>query len=253
MVKRRATPSLSEHQLCGSTSLAVTRWSMALVAPTDRPALKRSHQPRDTCCDRHVYCLLGGLYSACRRGLDLVQVEVHVITTPVPRLDRDPDRRLLETAKRLWLRLLVRTPWCDLTASTRTTPVKWPSCRRIVGRYSGGLTVCPAGASHSKERGGESRGWPGIGPPAISMPSAIQTSISGEPGDTLVLSSEHRAAPASAPVDPEPVATDVERTYLAVIAEASGMQTESSGVGGARDGGVLGAGVALTRAKLRDL
>ncbi len=46
----------------------------------------------------------------------------------------------------------------------------------------------------------------------------------------LVLSSEHRAAPASASVHPELVATDVERTYLAVIAESSGTQTESNAV-----------------------
>ena len=43
------------------------------------------------------------------RGLDLAQVEIHVITAPVLRLDRGQDRtRLLETAKRLRPRLLRR-------------------------------------------------------------------------------------------------------------------------------------------------
>jgi RecA-family ATPase len=51
------------------------------------------------------------LYSARHRGLDLTQVEVHVITAPVPRLEHDPDgARLMETAKRLRLRLLVLGP-----------------------------------------------------------------------------------------------------------------------------------------------
>jgi hypothetical protein len=65
----------------------------------------------------------------------------------------------------------------------------------------------------------------------------------------LVLSSEHRAAPASAPVYLELVATDAEMTHLEVIAEP-------------RDGkrrsleeqvlDVLPQGAALTRAKLRE-
>jgi RecA-family ATPase len=67
--------------------------------------------PRGTCCENHVYCLLVGLYSARHRGLDLAQVEVHVITAPILRLDRDPDRtRLLETARRLRPRLLLLDP-----------------------------------------------------------------------------------------------------------------------------------------------
>ena len=48
---------------------------------------------------------------ARHRGLDLAAVEVHVITAPVLRLDRDPDRtRLLETTKRLRPRLLLLDP-----------------------------------------------------------------------------------------------------------------------------------------------
>jgi AAA domain len=45
---------------------------------------------------------------ARHRGPDLAGVEVHVITAPILRLDRDRDRtRLLETAKRLRPRLLL--------------------------------------------------------------------------------------------------------------------------------------------------
>ena len=48
---------------------------------------------------------------ARHRGLDLAGVAIHVITAPVLRLDRGPDRaRLLETTKRLRPRLLILDP-----------------------------------------------------------------------------------------------------------------------------------------------
>ena len=48
---------------------------------------------------------------ARHRGLDLAGVEIDVITAPVLRLDRDPDRmRLLETTRRLRPRLLLLDP-----------------------------------------------------------------------------------------------------------------------------------------------
>ena len=48
---------------------------------------------------------------ARHRGLDFADVDMHVITAPVLRLDRDPHRtRLLETAKRLRPRLLLLDP-----------------------------------------------------------------------------------------------------------------------------------------------
>ena len=48
---------------------------------------------------------------ARHRGLDFARVEVYVITAPVLRLDRDPDRtRLWETTRRLGPRLLILDP-----------------------------------------------------------------------------------------------------------------------------------------------
>src|SRR5580693_10590255 len=48
---------------------------------------------------------------ARHRGLDVANVAIHVITAPVLRLDRGPDRaRLLETIKRLRPRLLILDP-----------------------------------------------------------------------------------------------------------------------------------------------
>jgi hypothetical protein len=73
----------------------------------------------------------------------------------------------------------------------------------------------------------------------------------------LVLSSEHRAAPASAPVSLELVATDAQTTHLEVIVEFRDGSTKLT-VDGRRRGleeqvlAVLPAGAVLTRAKLRD-
>jgi hypothetical protein len=49
---------------------------------------------------------------AQHRGLDLRTVEMHVITAPTLRLDREPHRgQLFETARRLRPRLLLLDPW----------------------------------------------------------------------------------------------------------------------------------------------
>jgi hypothetical protein len=65
----------------------------------------------------------------------------------------------------------------------------------------------------------------------------------------LLLSSEHRAAPASAPVYLELVATDVETTHLEVIAELQDGKRRSLEE---QVLDLLAQGAALTRAKLRD-
>jgi RecA-family ATPase len=54
---------------------------------------------------------------ARHRGLELAEVEIHVITAPTLRLDRDPHRRqLFETAKRLRPRLVLLDPLVRLHA-----------------------------------------------------------------------------------------------------------------------------------------
>ena len=68
-------------------------------------------------------------------------------------------------------------------------------------------------------------------------------------GDRLVLSSEHRAAAASPPVQLELVATDAEMTHLEVIAE---LHDEHRRNLQQQVLGLLGTERVLTRAKLRD-
>jgi hypothetical protein len=69
--------------------------------------------------------------------------------------------------------------------------------------------------------------------------------------DHLVLSSEHRAAPASAPVHLELVTTNAETTHLEVVAELEdGKPMQPSLEQRVLD--LLSQGAVLTRAKLRD-
>jgi hypothetical protein len=67
----------------------------------------------------------------------------------------------------------------------------------------------------------------------------------------MVLSSEHRAAPASAPVHLELVATDAKTTHLEVIAELQDGNGKRRSLE-ERVLSLLAQGVVLTRAKLRD-
>ena len=91
---------------------------------------------------------------ARHRGLDLAGVEIDVITAPVLRLDRDPDRmRLLETTRRLRPRLLLLDPAGETSRHRRE------QCQRS-GRVVGVLPFAAAavrrfrvaGASHAQER-----------------------------------------------------------------------------------------------------
>ncbi len=137
---------------------------------------------------------------ARHRGLDFAAVEIYVITAPVLRLDRDPDRtRLWETTRRLRPRLLVLDPLVRL--------------------------------------------------------HGIDENHAGEVAELLayfrklMLSSEHRAAPASPPVSLELVATDAATTHLEVIAELQDGKRRSLEE---QVLDLLAPGTVLTRAKLRD-
>jgi hypothetical protein len=75
--------------------------------------------------------------------------------------------------------------------------------------------------------------------------------------ERLALSSEHRAAPASAPVSLKLIATNAETTHLEVVAELEDGSTKLAvdGERGSLEEHVLDhlpQGVAVTRAKLRD-
>jgi hypothetical protein len=153
---------------------------------------------------------------ARHRGLELQQVEIHVITAPTLRLDRQPHRRqLLQTAQRL-------------AAPAAAVGSAGPPARhrRKQRRRSGrtvGLLPQPAaatgpvgdpGASHAEERRGGVAAGQGLRGSSDLHAFGDSNLYLKRTKDRLLLSSEHRAAPASPPVYLELVATDAQTTHL---------------------------------------
>jgi RecA-family ATPase len=185
------------------------------------------------------------------RGLDLAAVEIHVITVPVLRLDRDRDRaRLWETAKRLRPRLLLLDPLVRLHGVDENNAGEVAELLAYFRSLQRQLDLSVLLVHHTRKNaaGGAAagQGLRGSGDIHAFGDSNLYLRRTRE---HLVLSSEHRAASASAPVYLELVATNAEMTHLEVIGEFEA---------GKRRGleesvlDLLAGGVVLTRAKLRD-
>jgi hypothetical protein len=188
---------------------------------------------------------------ARHRGLDLAQVEVHVITVPVLRLDRHPDRmRLRETIKRLRPRLLLLDPLVRLHGIDENNAGEVAELLAYFRSLQRQLDLAVLLVHHTRKNaaGGVTAGQGLRGSSDIHAfgDSNLYLRRSRE---HLVLSSEHRAAPASAPVYLELVATDAEAIHLEVIAELQDGKQRSLED---RVLDLLGQGATLTRAKLRD-
>jgi AAA domain len=201
------------------------------------------------------------------RGLDLAQVEIHVITSPVLRLDRDPDRtRLLETTRRLRPRLLLLDPLVRLHGIDENNAGEVAGLLAYFRSLQRQLDLSVLLVHHTRKNaaGGVAagQGLRGSGDIHAFGDSNLYLRRTRE---HLVLSSEHRAAPASAPVYLDLVATNAETTHLEVIAdfgELSRAELEDGStrltVNGKRRGledrvlGLLAHGAVLTRGKLRD-
>jgi AAA domain len=196
---------------------------------------------------------------AQHRGLDLGPVEIHVITAPVLRLDRDRDRtRLWETTKRLRPRLrlldpLVRLHGIDENHAGEVAELL--AYFRSLQRHFD-LSVLLVHHTRKNAAGGVAAGQGLRGSSDIHAFGDSNLYLR-RTREHLVLSSEHRAAPASASVYLELVATDAQTTHLEVISEVRDGSARLT-----RDGkqhslqervlDLLGQGVTMTRAKLRD-
>ena len=117
---------------------------------------------------------------ARHRGLDLAGVEVHVITAPTLRLDRDPHRgRLLETAKRLRPRLLLLDPLVRLHGIDENNAGEVAGLLAYFRSLQRQLDLSVVLVHHTRRTpGGE---WPparGCAAPATCTPSATPTSTS---------------------------------------------------------------------------
>jgi hypothetical protein len=188
---------------------------------------------------------------ARHRGLDLTRVEVHVITTPVLRLDRDPDRtRLLQTAARIQPRLLLLDPLVRLHGIDENNAGEVAALLAYFRSLQRELDLSVLLVHHTRKNAGAGAAA-GLGLRGSSDIHAFGDSnlYLRRSKEHLVLSTEHRAAPASPPVHLALVAGDAATTHLEVVAPPQddrqrGLQEQALDL--------LAGGVVLTRAKLRD-
>jgi RecA-family ATPase len=188
---------------------------------------------------------------ARHRGLEVADVEIQVITAPVLRLDRDPDRtRLLETTKRFRPRLLLLDPLVRLHGIDENHAGEVAELLAYFRSLQRQLAVSVLLVHHTRKNaaGGVTagQGLRGSGDIHAFGDSNLYLRRTKE---HLVLSSEHRAAPATPPVHLELVATDAETTHLEVIAEFQDGKRRSLEQ---QVLDLLAEGAVFTRAKLRD-
>jgi hypothetical protein len=188
---------------------------------------------------------------ARHRGLDFARVEIDVITAPVLRLDRETDRtRLLETTRRLRPRLLILDPLVRLHGIDENHAGEVAELLAYFRSLQRQFDVSVLLVHHTRKNaaGGVAAG--------VGLRGSGDIHAFGDSNlylrrtrEHLVLSSEHRAAPASPPVYLELVATSAETTHLEVVA---GLKEEKRCSLEEQVLDLLAGGVVLTRAKLRD-
>jgi hypothetical protein len=184
------------------------------------------------------------------RQLEIGGVPIHVITTPVLRLDRGPHRRqLLETVRRLGPRLLILDPLVRLHGIDENNAGEVAALLAYFRSLQRELDVSVVLVHHTRKNaaGGAAagQGLRGSGDIRAFGDSNLYLRRSG---DRLVLSSEHRAAASAPPVYLELVATDPHSTHLAVIAQTREEQQRTLED---RVLQLLACGNVLTRDKLR--
>jgi hypothetical protein len=188
---------------------------------------------------------------AWHRGLDLDRVEVHVITAPVLRLDQERDRmRLWETTRRLRPRLLVLDPLVRLHGIDENRAGDVAELLAYFRSLQRELGLSVVLVHHTRKNAADGvaagQGLRGSGDIHAFGDSNLYLQRTK---DHLILSSEHRAARASAPVYLELVAADVRTAHLEVIAE---LPNEMDRGLQERLLALLAGGQVLTRTSLRE-
>jgi hypothetical protein len=178
-------------------------------------------------------------------------VQIYVITAPVLRLDRDRDRtRLLETARRLRPRLLVLDPLVRLHGIDENSASEVAALLAYFRSLQRLLDVSVILVHHTRKNatGGVAAGSGLRGSSDIHAFGDSNLYLR-HVKERLVFATEHRAAPASPPIHLALVTTNPETIHLEVIA-----QHQDGEPGGLKEKvlDVLGGGVVLTRARLRD-
>jgi hypothetical protein len=180
-----------------------------------------------------------------------------VITAPTLRLDRDPHRtRLLETAKRLRPRLLLLDPLVRLHGIDENNAGEVAGLLAYFRQLQRQLDLSVVLVHHTRKNaaGGAASGQGLRGSSDIHAFGDSNLYLRrGHPlagRERLVLSNEHRAAPASPPVSLELVATNAETTHLEVVVELDGEKRRTLQE---QVLGLLAPGAVQTRGKLREM
>jgi hypothetical protein len=193
------------------------------------------------------------------RGLDLSRVAIDVITAPVLRLDRDPDRtRLRETVRRLQPRLLLLDPLVRLHRIDENDAGEVAGLLAYFRALQREFDLSVVLVHHTRKSavGGVAAGQGLRGSSDIHAFGDSNLYLR-RVREHLVLSNEHRAAPAAAPVRLELVATEEKTAHLEVRGDLPDGSAKLA-IDGKPRGleervlELLGQGVIVTRAKLRD-
>jgi hypothetical protein len=187
---------------------------------------------------------------ARHRGLELVAVDIHVITAPSLRLDRQPHRdRLLETAKRLRPRLLLLDPLVRLHGVDENNAGEVAQLLAYFRLLQRRLDLSVMLVHHTRKNaaGGLAAGQ-GLRGSSDLHAFGDSNLYLRRVGQRLVLLSEHRAAAAAPAVTLELVTTDAVKTHLEVVADA---EEQRSGDLQRQVLACVAAGEAWTRARLR--
>jgi hypothetical protein len=188
---------------------------------------------------------------ARHRSLDLDAVQIHVITAPVLRLDRDPHRaRLFQTAKRIRPRLLLLDPLVRLHGIDENHAGEVAGLLAYFRSLQRRLDLSVMLVHHTRKNaaGGVAAGQ-GLRGSSDLHAFGDSNLYLRRTRERLVLSSEHRAAPAPPPVYLELVVTNAQTTHLEVSAELHDDRRRSLQE---QVLALLAKGTVLTRAKLRD-
>ena len=189
---------------------------------------------------------------ARHRGVDLAGVQIHVITAPSLRLDRDPHRsRLLATAKRLRPRLLLLDPLVRLHGVDENHATEMAALLAYFRTLQRQLDLSVVLVHHTRKNaaGGFAAGQ--------SLRGSSDLHAFGDSNlylrrakQHLLLQSEHRAAPASPSVCLQLVGSEAQTAHLEVITLAPEQTPQDLQQQVLSQ---LGSGVTLTRTKLRDV
>lgn len=189
---------------------------------------------------------------ARHRGLDVAAVQIHVITAATLRLDRGPHReRLFQTAKRIRPRLLLLDPLVRLHRIDENHATEVAGLLAYFRWLQRGLDLSVMLVHHTRKNaaGGLAAGQ-GLRGSSDLHAFGDSNLYLRRTRERLVLSSEHRAAPAPPPVYLELVATDAHTTHLEVIAQLDNEKRPSLHE---QLLAVLAKGAVQTRVKLRDV